>query len=573
MRKVYAPVDKGLNYEVPAIMVPDGQWANGSNVRFGSGYVEKSGGWTKMFATALDGAVIHMSEYVPQVGDSVLMIGTPKSLYKFVDGDSAPVKITGSDLSGTANDPCHSVTIDGVLYYSNNIDKVKIWPGSGTAKNAPGMTTGATRANSTAYEKYDTILVSGKNWLCTTAGTSASSAPSFDGTSNVTDGGVVWEYIGISGLEGGGSQVNSCHCIASYAGFLFVGGTVEDGVNYPNRIRWSQWQEPWRWKNNDDGSGQAGYVDLNDSYDEIKSIVPLGDYLVIYKKKSISLLSYVGGTYVFNQRQIVSGIGLVSPGAIADIDGVHVFVGEDNIYSYDLVSPKAIGSNIKDEFFRQANRRLLETCSASLFNKGTHEATFSFASSESTQYNDKAISYNVKTGAWSIRNVPAQAMACYVRTNDEQWDTDEEPWDTDETTWFDATLMDNSSVYAFGDKDGYLYRFEGNSADGSDYEFHLDTKLEDFGDPTKYKRVKRIQLMSPLSNETDVYVQVGTANNAGDEIVWGEKCLIHLSETTKSWADVDVTAVYFSFRLSNEEQNQPVRVSGMIVTYEERGAA
>lgn len=574
MRKAIIPVDKGLNYNNMQFMIPEAQWKDGMNVHFGNGFAEKVEGWFKFFPDPLDGAVCHMNNFYTSKDDSYLMFITPTKCYAYTSGDAAPI-VVGTALNGDIEKACTDDTYDDLFVFTNQIDPIKMWDGAGVVKNLPGARAGGSWAASRAYTKYDSLTVSGKTYVCVQAGTSGLSAPPWPASGTVTDGTVIWEYFGLSGLEDKDytpQGIDSCRFVVKFAGFLFAGGTKEDGVFYPQRLRFCQWNNLFRWKNNADGSGQAGWLNFSDGVDWMQNAQPLGNYLVVYKERSICIMTYVGGSQIFNQRTAIQGIGLIAPQALINLGDEHIFVGPDNIYSYDLLEPKMAGDDIRTEFFRLLDPSY--TCNIrGFFIEEVPEAYFSFTSINSEDNtNDMALVYNTETKAWSIRELPMTAFGYWSKTTDDAIDNDEEEIDSDNTTWDDSRDLQNSPTNLCADKNGYIYQLGGHSKDSADISFYLQTGLMALDEPEMLKRLKRIQFMISREGNYNLKVEIGTAANVDEPIEWQQTRYMSLDRTTPPWVDCDVTGRYFSIRVSNELKNQPVRISGMIYTYELRGA-
>lgn len=572
MRTDLSPVDKGLNYRLLPHQLPTSQWRKGVNIQFGPGYFEKVGGWGKAFADPLDGAVCHMDNYFTSEDDAFLMLHTPKSVYKYTGGDAAPEKITASDLTGDIENPVLSDTIDDMYIFTNQKDYMKVWPGFGNVITMPGTRTGSAWAAGAAKTKWDVVSDNGYNYICTTAGTTGTVKPTFPTSGTVTDGPVVWECLGFSGLERGGSGIDKCRMIANYAGFLIVGGIYEDGIHFPQRIRWTQWDQPFRWKNNTDGSGQAGYLNLSDGVDWIQNGAMLGNYLVVYKERSINTFSYVGGDEIFQQRPSITGIGLLAPGGLCNLGDEHIFIGPDNIYSYDLMEQKIAGDDIAKEFFRLLDPGYTDNITNFFIEESTL-LYFGFTSINSVDHtNDMALVYNTDTKAWSIRELPMTGFGYWSKNTDDAWDNDEAAWDSDDTTWDDSRDLQNSPTNLCGDAAGYIYEFGGHSKDGADIAFSIESGLISFDEPTLLKRLKRIQFMVSREGDYNMTVEIGTADNVDEPVIWRQTRYMSLSRTTPPWVDCDVTGRFFAIRLSNDKANQPVRVSGIIAFHEMRGA-
>ncbi|EAX47553.1 hypothetical protein TcarDRAFT_1288 [Thermosinus carboxydivorans Nor1] len=513
-RKTILDPDKGINKYLPKDLIPDTAWSDGNNVLFGVGYVEKAQGWQKFIATQLDGPIMAIDNYYKFNGDSFLMIVTTKRVYYYNPVTNNVVDITGATpLNGTVDNPVFTETAQDLFIITNGIDPIKYWDGvSATIADLPGLT--------------DCV--------------------------------------------GGVTSVRA-KSLVFFQNFLVLFNTIENGNNCPQRLRWSQLGDIQKWKNNADGSGQAGFGDLTDGIDLGQRLVPLGNYLVAYKERSIQVLSYVGGDLIWDKRPAIFGTGLLAPKAIMDLGDEHIFIGPDNIYSFDLIEPKIAGDDIAKEFFRILDPAKAHMTTA-FFVEEVPECWFAFVSVNSPNgYHDKAIVYNTDTKAWSIRDMPMTAFGYYNLKDDPIWDTDEGTWDSDDSAWDSSTNLANAPINLGGDAQGYVYVFGGNSKDGADLSFNITSKLFDLDEPFRLKRLKRIQLMVSREGPYNLLVKVGTADNVDEPIKWYGPYNMNLDVTKPPWVDVDITGRYFCVEFSTLKKDEPVRITGYVLYYDIRG--
>lgn len=574
--KAFYPINGGVNKNISRWQLKPNEWSEAFNVSFGPDGVKKTGGWRKFFADPLDGAVYHIDNYFNTLGDGYLLFHTPAKVYSYTSGDVAPVEV-GNGLSGITDMSCCSENIQDLYVFTNQADPIKFWKNGIAVKNFPGAANHPAFVASRAYTYGDCIKAGGRNYVCVVAGTSGA-APTWPASGTVSTGTTTWETIGFAGLEGGGDGIDACRCILNFANFLVCGYTTEDGIVYPQRIRWSQVGDAMKFKNESDGSGEAGYADITDGVDWIQAMRPLNNYLVVYKERSIHILSYVGGDMVFEKRPSIQGIGLIAPRALIDLGDEHIFIGWDNIYSFNLMEPKIAGDNIAKEFFR-----LLDPGKSSNINnffvEEIPEAYFTFTSINSPDGNpDMALVYNTDTRAWSLRELPMTSFGFWQSTTDESWESDDEEWDEDDTLWDDSKNTTNSPLNLCADANGYVYEFNGNSKDGADIACNLETGLIAFEKPYILKRLMRIQFMVSREGDYNLDIRIGVCDNVEDEVKWygagnvlgGAPYQMSLNQSHPPWIDCDLTARYFIISLGTDLKNQPFKLMGMTMKYEER---
>jgi hypothetical protein len=505
----------GINKNLPKNLIKDAMWSDGNNIHFGPGYMEKVGGWRKFMTDQLEGTVMAIDNYFKFNGDSYLMFITTRRVYYYDPVTTTVVDITGSTpLTGESENIVITENAQDWFIITNGVDPIKYWDGvSASIADLPGLTD----------------------------------------------------------ADGGVTSVRA-KAMLYMQNFLILFNTIENGVPCPQRMRNSQINDITKWKKNTDGSGESFWGDLTDGVDWGVRLMPFANYVVAYKERSIQILSYVGGDLVWDKRPAIIGTGLLAPRAIIDMGDEHIFIGPDNIYSFDLVDVKIAGDDIEKEFFR-----LLDPGKANLttafFIEETPEAWFAFVSTTSPDgLPDKAVVYNTDTKAWSIRDLPFTCYGYYNLVDDPVWDTDDEPWDTDDTAWDDSRSLANAPINLAGDKNGYIYVFDGNSKDGADLSCFVRTKLFDFKNPFAMKRAKRIQFMVSREGAYNLLVRVGTVANVDEEIEWSEPVPMSLDKTSPPWIDIDVTSRYMMFEFSTLKADQPFRITGYAIYYETRGA-
>lgn len=84
-----------------------------------------------------------------------------------------------------------------------------------------------------------------------------------------------------------------CNFIAPYSGYMFAAGTEESGDKFPNRLRWSHFNNPDAWASSD-------FQDFNEGGGPITGIVPMQDHLLIFKQSQVwALFGYDADSWQF----------------------------------------------------------------------------------------------------------------------------------------------------------------------------------------------------------------------------------------------------------------------------------
>ena len=112
--------------------------------------------------------------------------------------------------------------------------------------------------------------------------------------------------------------------MAVHSGYMWVAGTWESGVHYPNRIRWS-WANTFT--NTSENWRTDEYIEIDEGkdFDPITAIVPFGDQLIVFKKDSVFAV-YGEASENFSIVNITNTVGSVSHAAtIATPSGIFFF--------------------------------------------------------------------------------------------------------------------------------------------------------------------------------------------------------------------------------------------------------
>ena len=152
---------------------------------------------------------------------------------------------------------------------------------------------------------------------------------------------------------------------------------------------------------------------------EILNAVPINNYLGIYKDRSITLLSYVGGDSIFATQVKVDGIGLMAQDAIVNLGTKHIFLGNDyNIYQWEgggeLIP---IGDKIKWHIKRDIDRSNRGRCFATYSNE--EREVYFFVPGQNEDYATIYYTYNWDNQSWSRNTITATSGAGEIKSDDD----------------------------------------------------------------------------------------------------------------------------------------------------------
>lgn len=528
---------------------------------------------------------IHL--YKKKDGSVRNIIHTRYGVYQIDSLDGQPVKLSENDYSISdyghidnvnAFDEYFFTSLGHNIYYWNTEEqKIKVLEGTFDPDEWQPNHSYSVGDMVKPSDSYPAEDYPGLIYKCTYAGTSGTTEPEWskDMVTEVADNTTTWVACGSIELEGqsGDNVTLKAQCVELFKGFLFVANTIEGNMECPTRLRWSQYQNPRLWHNNEDGSGLAGYVDVDDTDGRIMALKRIGDVLYVYKENSIIALTYTGDSdTVFSKEVVTTKAGLIAPEAIVELPHMNIFIGEDDIYVFDGNTCTGIGESINKWFFTKFLNKALVERVFGFYDEKNQEVIFCFNKVEDGAeneyiYNDDGaenssdsneeseeeseeetvpapdqsddsllrnnkygLVFNIKLRTWSLREVDITAIGKLRLIKDNEIDQVESQIQHNNYI-IDAPIYSGSRMYnVAGDKDGNLYivggysdlRYVDDEGEPKGYEGYVITKTHHMEEPGKIKRLMRIQFhietipkqYDTNGNETQgygLYCQVGTA--------------------------------------------------------------
>lgn len=155
------------------------------------------------------------------------------------------------------------------------------------------------------------------------------------------------DFAAVTGSPPGGAET-----IGYVRDFLVLGATLESGTKYPNRVRWSGFNNFNTWGS--DLSTQADFQDMRSDFGEVRKIVA-GTDGYIFQEDAITRMSYVGPPVIFRFDQMSRTIGAQSGKSVVWSKDWCFFYSKGGFKKLDLVNGQIvdIGLNRVDEWFRK----------------------------------------------------------------------------------------------------------------------------------------------------------------------------------------------------------------------------
>ncbi len=343
--------------------------------------------------------------------------------------------------------------------------------------------------------------------------------------------------------------------------FLFVGG--DD--NYPNRLYWSDLEEPLDFTN-----GVTGYVDINpNDGDRIIGLNNLKDELLIFKRNRIWSLGGFGTTQftLDDVNENISGFGAVSHRSIVNVGNDVLYMsdvgGEPEFRSVNRTRYNTIveGGTISDPI--NGSMRTLEKTQlhqvASEFDG--RRVYFSCPSSGNTR-NDRIFVYDTVNKGY-VRWTGMHA-SCFAKMD----------FSGIIQIYF-GNALDDSKIYVFDDS---------NNDDGQPIDFYVITRRYGGNRPEIKKKWKYCYVVTEKLGNYDLnidqspdgytYEPLGTINLSPVGTTFPitfDDAPLGVSDTVRKRLDfAKKTSYYLQLKFWNNEADQPISIRHWELLYKER---
>lgn len=458
---------QGLVSDTPAHEVGPEFFTNAENVIFRKGFVERIGGVTDTYTTALADITVPPTDLLhsinAQVNDTNYWLVFDADKAWALEGDNQ-TQIDDSLLTSAATQPYQysSALLNGLPIVTNGGDEPMYWAGGD--------------------------LIELTDWTAT----------------------------------------ESCKSIATFRYHIFAMDIDGPGGTFPSLIKWSDAAEPGTipdsWTPAADN--EAGSVELAFGAGPILCAVPLRDQLLIYKRTTTYTAQYVGGNNKFEFRNIASSNGALNRHAVCDLGDKHLVVEQGDIVLSDGVNKESIAeSKVKDFLFGQLDQENADNLFVT-FDRAKKEVIIAFPTTGNTRCN-AALVYNVAHNSFGYRvlsNV-ATATTGFVTDSVESdvWDDDAQAWDDDPSAWNGTTLgaATESLVFVY---DGKLEQQD--TLTNTNVEASVGKYDMTFGDAQRVKFINQLQIQTCTGFGT-LLVRVGSRMTPTDTITWSPEVTLN----------------------------------------------
>lgn len=349
---------------------------------------------------------------------------------------------------------------------------------------------------------------------------------------------------------------------------LILGYFKKGAVVHERGVAWSIPLDCERWRHS--------YARLLPGAGEITGLGQLGDLLVVFTDRAIYAMRYLGSPFWFGIAQRISDVGCIAAGSIQNIrDQQIVFLGEDNLYSYDGVRAAPIGDPVKDLIYpmlNDDNKPLV----ASRYDETSGRYLLSVPSNTRDDRNASTFAFDVNEAKWS-RPLPGfGAIGKYVLAEDDGVVNQDERIVNSVNDIVNQRHTKKTPILVAGDHGGAVYRINGGTNhDGATKRCEITLPLSDLGVPG-LKRYGWADIECARGME-GAQVYVGLSNN-GEDVTWVGPFGIEVlgvpgdpnsERRPRVW--VNKSAHYFAHRIVHEQPDADFVVDGITAWFRWRG--
>jgi len=344
-------------------------------------------------------------------------------------------------------------------YYFSIGDAIDTTDGGG---NAAGTVPGGLGALGQTFVIGSTLFTVTVANGALTVSSLTTAAPLGTGTFNIATGAYTFTGASLNSsiFYSNGNIINTALIIVPFHKRLVLLNTVEAGVNYPNRARYSQIGsplDPAAWFQDIAGRGNA--VDASTT-EAIVTVEFIKDRLIVFFERSTWELVYTGNeVQPFNFQQINTELGAESTNSIVPFDKICIGIGNVGIHACNGSNVERIDDKIPDIVFQihNADQGVFRVYGIRDYFVEMVYWTFpSITSSTDFPYPSRVLVFNYKTGTWAFNDDSITCFGYFQPVSGITWDSETVTWN-DDVTWDSGAVQALFRQVIAGNQEGYTF--------------------------------------------------------------------------------------------------------------------
>lgn len=277
--------------------------------------------------------------------------------------------------------------------------------------------------------------------------------------------------------------------IKLYNSRIYLAYVVDSGTTYTSRVIYSDLPSgsPYTisWNNT------VNYFDVDsDDRDVIKGLAVNSNTLLVFKENAL---------YRYNTNtlyKVPGAPGTVSQRSVKDLQGMTLYLHSSGIYMYDGSTSKLISRKIKDVIEGISTKNLTNACA---YTKGDHYYLYvgDINNTKTGLTIDKClIDFDIAKNGFMLRSLVDEPTIFFTFRDDRSaiaYNDATLTYNSSDTT-YNGLISSETRVF-FGTTDGVVYQQDnGNSFNGTDIPFSLETKDYYLGYPAVYKLFQKVHI-------------------------------------------------------------------------------
>ena len=339
--------------------------------------------------------------------------------------------------------------------------------------------------------------------------------------------------------------------------YILLFNVVDSDGEHHQRLQWAAEATDDSWEGNQ--TNDAGHFDFTDTSDEGVAIHRIANDAVAYFERSIIPVTFVGGNEVFGSRQTIEKIGLLGPGALANLGDRHIFMGNETFCEYvgGVTINRDIGLRVRDSVYSNLHP-VFKDRSKAMYIESLNEVMFFYPSSNSEGDCDTCIIYNVIDKSWyGPFPIDVTAIGTTVRGLTKVINQDNELINSDNTAINLNLDLQSAPLTLFADDTGDIYSIgEGQSANGAPI-----TRILETGDQTLV-----VDLQAPngvaVSPPPGSVFQITAINLETESIAPSEPIQMFVGVKMELNDEITYKGPYTIYSYKDQRSRVPVRATG-----------
>lgn len=347
----------------------------------------------------------------------------------------------------------------------------------------------------------------------------------------------------------------TCRELIEFKDHLLLLDVSEDGDRYPQRVRWSDTADPCDFLN-----GNASYVDLGGA-DWIQTAVKFkGDYVVIFKERSIWVGYATGDSDIFQFDQRVTGAGCAAAKTVESLGDELIFLGWDDVYVFNGIDYESVGSTIQVELFDNLDPGAIDKCFGVVIEE--QKEYWLFVPSTGSDYCDTAWVFNYALNKWTKHDFAAvdgttNGISYYgyyekqatLTIGDLQGTIGEQTW-----RFGDREVLEAAPTTLLTDTDGYIYEYDRlvSNDDGTTIDAWFSTKDFMFTQLMERQVILRLDVYFDGGGDLKAAYSTDRGSTWSDETTLSGNFTYNIS---RLYWRVDCDMIRFRFRNNNSGEH------------------